>query len=295
MTMSNPLCAAWQRVMANPSDAEALTLVRDQLGELMDHVDECSDCLNAAQSSEHQEAVLSALGAFAGEPSAEERAEYEALEQAWSDDEAQIREAVTSVLLPSLPWDIRNEVDTLGADVEPLKLFLATNAVNLLVFSRTSDSGVDQLSLSVDGLERDERLEVAAATIVAEIARHAVLQPESARLVFGWMLRAAGYAPKLFLHFTAARSDGKVALRLDEPSLQHDLLVRWKPTRRPVARSVEKFSPRSNPASALHEWQRDFGLAAAASADRKPSKPEAAAPRSRAALVLPVHPEKTKG
>ncbi len=256
--MSNPLCAAWQRVMANPSDAEALTLVRAQLDELLDHVDQCPDCLNAAQSSEHQEAVLSALGAFAGEPSAEERAEYEALEQAWSDDEAQIREAVTSVLLPSLPWDIRNEVDTLGADVDPLKLFLATNAVNLLVFSRVSDSALERLSLSRDGLDRDGHREVPADAIVGEIARHAVLQPESARAVFDWMLRAAGYAPKLFLHFAAARSEGKVALRLDEPSLEQDLFVRWVPARR----SAWAFE--------------ESGLRAAASIGEPPRAPAAA-------------------
>lgn len=261
--MSNALCAAWQRVMANPSDAEALSQVRDQLDELMDHVDECADCLNAAQSSKHQEAVLSALGAFADEPSAEERAEYEALEQAWSDDEARIRDAVTSALLEHLPWDVRNEVATLGDDVDPLKLFLATNAVNLLVFSRTSDSGVEPLSLSMEGMARDGRLEVPADTIIREIARHAVLQPESARAVFDWMLRAAGYSPKLFLHFTAARSEGQVALRLDQPSLKQDLFVRWKPT------------PRL--ASAFEESE----LPAAASIGESPRAPTAAAPRTR--------------
>ena len=283
--MSNPLCVAWKRVMDNPSDAEALTGVRDRLDELLDHVDECPDCLDASQSSEHQEAALIALGAFADEPSAEELAEYEALEQAWSDDEEQIREAVTSVLLPSLPWDIRNEVAALGPDVEPLRLFLATNAVSLLVFSRASDSSLQRLSLSRDGFDRNGDLEVAAETIVSEIARHAGLQQDSARAVFDWMLRAADYAPKLFLHFVATRSDGQVALRLDEPSLKHDLFERWVPVRK--AKGIGK--------SALESWQSDSRLLAAASADARPPAPgAAAAPRAKRLAELKEREDKAE-
>lgn len=226
--MSNSLCVSWQQLMAHPSDAHALAAVKSRLTEFLDHIDECEACRQAGAAAADPNAVLELLAASLDALSPEELAELDAIEKAWSDDENSVRKAVTGALLPSLPSRLQ-QIAALGSDVEPLKVFLAANAVNTLVYSRASLHKREDLTLSAKGFSRNGALEVPAKVLIAEIARHASLRPASAARVYEWLLDAAPHAPKLFLEFVTRLESGRVVLRLDTPALKHDLFARWAP------------------------------------------------------------------
>jgi hypothetical protein len=202
--------------------------VRANLAELVNHIGQCDACAEAADRSEFAEHLLDELGQTPQTVSLEERAEIEAIERAWSDNEAAIAAAVTETLLYSIGPVLAHELKRFEV-LRPLDIFLATNAVNMLAYSRYSQQPAQTFELRNDGLRQDGQLTVPLESMVFHIRRHAPMPGEQGPLFYHWMLAAAANVPRLFLQFVATPVPGGVQLEADTPSVKHDLRTRWLP------------------------------------------------------------------
>src|SRR5262245_21712749 len=130
--MDQDLCALWAELAENPQDEAVRERMRRRLADLVDHVDACERCRAVSQNLVAPLEVFEALSDGGVELPAEERETALAMDQALSDDEAAIDQAVEDVLLPHLPAHLES-IKTAHKGLTNLQIFLATNAVNLLV------------------------------------------------------------------------------------------------------------------------------------------------------------------
>jgi len=234
--MTNP-CDIWKKALSNPKDADAVKAAREHLADLMAHVRNCDPCLAVGDEHvENAEALFDALGVPDAELTEQERAEIEAIEQAWSDNEGQIEKAVENVLLNGVP-----ALPQVDGPMRHLDAFLAINAINLLVFNRIDPQSGPKPVLTPEGLMEGGALTVPVALLVSQIRRHAPLSEAAAQAMYRWSLTAADWVPGLFLQFRASKTPHGIELTLDAPSLRHNLNTRWVPRVRliDVMRGVE--------------------------------------------------------
>lgn len=227
--MSNDMtkpCEVWTKAIANPKDANAVSELRARLTEILEHVRECDACRAAGDERAGDAAALfEALGVLDAELTPEQRAEIEAIEQAWSDNERQIDKAVKEILLNAVGMPLPRFETT----VRPLDVFLATNAVNLLVFNRVNPKKQQLFVLTREGLMEDGPLVVSDALLCRQIRRHAPIADAAAKELYRWSLKAAEYVPGLFMQFQAESTWRGIELKLDSPALKQDLFTRWLP------------------------------------------------------------------
>jgi hypothetical protein len=232
--MSRALCELWAELASNPSDDSVRARVRERLTELIEHVDDCEDCRAVSQSLTSPLDVFDALSDERGALSPQERRVAKAMDQALSDDEDAIDQAIEDVLLPNLP----EHLATVKADygLTNLQIFLATNAVNLLMASYASRKKGLPIRLSKSGFTLGTKLTSKREALVGEIESHTRATAKIAESLFDWQLEAAEHCSGLYLDLTVADfAKGVLTLELDAPTLAHDLVERW---RRTVAQPV---------------------------------------------------------
>ena len=236
--MSNSLCDVWQQLLAHPSDDAAISRARTQLRDILDHVSECDACGAATDAAnDHGEAIFEALGLADDQLTEAEQRELEEIDRRWARNEQEIEEAVNEVLLNSVSFELSREwreMQRLSGSppkIRHLDVFLATNALNLLIHSRASRHSEESFALTKAGLLEGNKLAVSRQDLVIHMMRHApAMSQPVASAMFDWTLKVAAAVPKLFLQFESTqRRDGGVSLHLDTPSLQHDLNKRWLP------------------------------------------------------------------
>jgi RNA polymerase sigma factor (sigma-70 family) len=226
--MDTNLCEVWTRLIANPSDTDAITAARASLALLLDHISECDACRKTAETSGDPERVFEALADEAEVLSPEEARARDALHDAWDSNERDIETAMSDLLLSALP-DSFADLGSLGENVTPVSAFLALSAIDHLVYRHLAFSERDRVELTANGAIIDGTLAIPRQAIVAEMARHAELPSASAERLFDWALRVPRYVPKAFLHFVEAQSaEDSVHLTLGEPALQHNLAERFR-------------------------------------------------------------------
>lgn len=165
------------------------------------------------------------------ELSPEDTETLESLLQARRDDDAAVVRAVEAVLLPSLGelGDLRS----VGLDLTPLALFLATDAVAMLV--RRTLRGLpgdrDNVVMTPDAaITSGSHVLVRAEVVIAEIAHVADVSMETAtRLATEWIPHATRRQPQLFLGIECELSGRDLHMTLPVyPLDDEDLFLRWK-------------------------------------------------------------------
>ncbi|MGE3274961.1 MAG: sigma-70 family RNA polymerase sigma factor [Vicinamibacterales bacterium] len=229
--MATTLCETWQRVMARPDDVAALDAVKDRLVELIDHVDDCDACRTTAGKVDEETAtrVYERIADLSSTMAPDDLQDLEAWDRARADEDAQIVEAMESAVLPALPKHLLRPA-SVPADVTPLELFRASNAVNLMTHGHAVRAQGQPVRLSKEGVTIGDRVAIRPENLVKEIARHAEVTPDVAAALFDWVLDAAATFPQLFIHFDAqAEGSGVLRMELLPPADDVNLLERWAP------------------------------------------------------------------
>jgi DNA-directed RNA polymerase specialized sigma24 family protein len=232
-TVMTEFCSLWRELLADPRNLEVAQRARAHSNEMLDHVDDCPECLGAAEGTKDPTDVYQAL-APSEELSPQDVATLEELSRARQDDDAAVSRAVEDALLPSLGRDLAN-LDALGPDITPLRLFLALDAVSMLVHrvDRGARRGDRALFMTPGGAITDgHQIVIGPDVIVDEVAHVASLSIATAnRLAAEWMPRAARQQRHLFLGLVCEpRGLGDVRLVLSRRDPSEDLLARWRPS-----------------------------------------------------------------
>src|SRR5262249_29455809 len=122
-------------------------------------------------------------------------------------------------------------LELIGSDLTPLTLFLATDAVALLVRRTAGPDGPESVVMTPDGAIRSTlQVLVAPEIVIHEIAHVAGISLETAeRLATWWIPRAASLQPRLFLGVDSVSSpNGQLWMTPSLRSADEDLFNRWK-------------------------------------------------------------------
>ena len=230
----NELCSLWREFLANPHGVEIAQRARARADELLDHVDSCEGCLGVAEGAGDPTSIYAALAPPDEELSPQDAETLHDLLQARQADDAEVERAIEDALLPSLGGELAN-LDELGPDMTPLRLFLATEAVSMLVHRAVRPAGArddGQLLLTSHGaITSDRGVLVDPDVVVGEIAHVAGISRATAKkLATWWIPRAARRQPLLFVGIHCEPSGrGDVRIELSARDTGEDLLVRWSP------------------------------------------------------------------
>ena len=255
------LCRVWQELCVG-SDGAA-TRARAQGEALLEHVEECERCgALEVEDAQQAEAIFLALGmpdSTDGDAELDEadRATVERLLAADAHDEAQVERAVEDALLPSLSARGQKMVSARPSDVRARSLYLATEAIALLLRRAARSTGqLDQrFALDAEGAIVCTGKEVVPPeTVRREIARVAHVSDESARQLAAWLPVAALAQPRLFAGLTVeAAGRDRVHLQLATAAQSDDLFERWRPiARRRTARASSLPNSLPNQVAARH-------------------------------------------
>ncbi len=160
--------------------------------------------------------VFDALSDERGALSPQDAASAKAMDQTLSDDEDAIDQAIEDVLLPNLPEHLAAVKTDNG--LTNLQVFLATNAVNLLMASYASRKKGLPIRLSKSGFTLGTQLTSKREALVGEIESHTRATARIAESLFDWQLEAAEHCSGLYLDLTVADfAKGVLTLELDAP------------------------------------------------------------------------------
>jgi hypothetical protein len=230
--MSADFCELWTAFIAEPEGAARVDEVRAVHHALLEHVEECASCTEAAARTDPAR-VYERLAALDETPRVDDSAAA-AMLSARAGDRDGIERAVTEALLPALPPDL-GYLQTLGGDVTPRTLFLSLDAVRMLLKrklrSRVS-AALKTLAMRSDGtVVLNTDVLVPAEVLAAEIGQYAGLEDRSARRVLEWIPAAARSQPRLLPGIDAdgaSRSDGVWLKMVPWDAVTSDLYERWK-------------------------------------------------------------------
>lgn len=249
--MSPDFCALWASFVADPANPSLIEEVRKSYVLLLEHVEECERCAEASASADSI-ALYDQLAALDETPGAVDDSTVSAMLEAVAKDRQAIEHAVTDVLLPSLPPQLAS-LSTLGNDVSPRALFLALDAVRMLLKRRLRSriaAALRTLAMRSDGtLVLNGEVFLPSDALVAEVRQYAGLSATSARNVLEWIPLAARSQPRVLPGVDAAsegRVDGVSLKMVPWDATSGDLFERWKvvaeenrvppPTVRPIVR-----------------------------------------------------------
>ena len=230
--MDDRLCQTWQELVAARGKVPALSAARREA--LLDHVEDCDRC--AAVEAKDSEALYATLGAGDEELDAADRAALAKLLAADARDEADVTRAVEDALLPSLSPRALKLVRALAEEVKPRAIFLATEAVAMLIARATRVAKMSDKIVTLDGagaISIGARQLVPGSTTVREIARMAHVSVPAAQKLAAWLPLGALSQPRLLRGLTVEDAGAsRVDLRVDTGEAHADLFARWKPSRR---------------------------------------------------------------
>ncbi|MHC4587178.1 MAG: sigma-70 RNA polymerase sigma factor region 4 domain-containing protein, partial [Planctomycetota bacterium] len=146
------LCDLWQQFVVNPTDRQLLTQVHERADELFEHLLECEECDSRSEALQSNLATFyEALGATIEMTPAEESA-LEEYERATAENNARVRDAIESVLLPALPPPL---VDRLLSRMRPealVNMFLACETLAMRIHRHARHEEVSNFVLRSNGL-----------------------------------------------------------------------------------------------------------------------------------------------
>jgi len=233
--MATDLCRLWADLAADPDNADVIAKARARLMELVEHVDDCEECRLISESMETPEKVFAALGEDAIELSGDELKILRSMDKVLADD----REAIDSgveFLLAALPAQLGTlERVAGGAPVKLLQIFLAIDAVNMLVRSYVSRRREGRLQVSNAGLRIDGQLVSSREAVINEIVRHAGVTDSAAESLWAWQLNVGELCPTLYRGLLIeAVSNGVLDISVQKSASSADLLERWRIPREEV-------------------------------------------------------------
>jgi len=223
------LCSLWRKLIANPGDVELAEQARARAYELLEHVEDCDACFAAGESAEDVAALYEAIAPAEAELTEEDSRTLEDLLVARREDDAAVARAVEEVLLPSLGREL-GSLEAIGPDLTPLTLFLATDAVALLVRRTAGPDEPQSVVMTSDGAIRSAlQVLVAPEVVIREIAHVAGISLETAeRLAKWWIPRAASHQPHLFLGVDCVSlPNGQLRMTPSLRRADEDLFNRW--------------------------------------------------------------------
>lgn len=222
------LCELWSELLAGNNRRPT----ENQVDALLDHVDTCDRCRAAAETigtdGERIAKLYDSMKVVDEELSPEEQQTLLEMTAARLEDDEAVRRAVETVLLPYARDERIRQTD-------PLKLFLATEALGLLVHRYASlrdDDVLEQVVLTTSGELKvpDGELLAEPGVLVMEISHVAGVQRAEAERMLEWMLPLARHVPSLFVGLEASGLvDDALMLTLTMRDPDEDLLERWAP------------------------------------------------------------------
>jgi len=240
--VNTPYCAIWKSLIENPSDPQVVAKAKMCREALLDHlyrsVHECEDCTERSETVDEERWV--AIYDVLGEQPKLSKLEAEVLDKtlkASSQDRIAVASAVSEVLLPSLPRELR-ELSSLGATVEPITIFQTTDAVSLLVHRILSEDKEDvpfSIMLKREGTltfsSERRTFEVPNEVVLEQIAYMAKVEAETSTRLAEWVWMAARSHPRLFVGLESSpRGANLVRLVPESRGAAVDLFERWQQT-----------------------------------------------------------------
>jgi hypothetical protein len=246
--MANTLCETWAMLAAHPDDAAAVAGARAELVALLEHVDDCDSCRAVSEQIADPERVFAALSEGGVSLSDDEMSIVRQMDEAASDDHRDIETAVQEVLLPGSGID---SIDQIAPGISPVQVYLALEAVNLLVRSHASRAGGKAVELSNAGLRIGDELVARRSALLGEIRLHAEIGDDAAERLWSWQLDVAEHCPRLYRGLRVTRAfNGLLDVELQKSGSTKDLLTRWAMTVEvpvaalpPVRASVPSYKP----------------------------------------------------
>ncbi|MFZ5438829.1 MAG: hypothetical protein ACOZQL_02410 [Myxococcota bacterium] len=221
------LCNIWRDLVKNPNNPSAASRAQERAEDLFDHIEECPACFGAAETSRIEDVYLALAGSES--PDTDDMEMLKAMLQAKASDEESVIRAVTEVLLPSLGRELEN-LNRLGQDLSPLKLFLALEGFSMLAHRVLRKRPADTVfSLERSGALSTREGEVASVeTVVSELAQAAGIGATSAKkILLNWLPKALVKVPRLVPGIESAIARDHVELRLSARNPDEDLGQRW--------------------------------------------------------------------
>jgi hypothetical protein len=223
--MADTLCEIWTALAAHPDDPVAVANARAELVALLEHVDDCDACRAISEQITDPERVFAALSEGGVSLSDDELSLVQQMDQAAADDENDIVTAVQEVLLPGNGLDSPGDI---APGISHVQLFLALDAVNLLVRSYASRAGGKPVELSNAGLRIGDDLVARRSAMLGEIQLHAEIDDDAAERLWSWQLDVAEQCPRLYRGLRVTRAFlGLLEVELEKSGSTRDLVARW--------------------------------------------------------------------
>ena len=228
-------CSVWQQALGDIAAGKrpSVAISPEASLSLVDHIEECNACLSAGQIADprHRAALYEFLARLGGEISAQDNGYLDKVISRLADEEQAIEATVTQILLPGLHVDLRKEYSRHKADLSPLKLFAAIDAIALMLTRIMRERGLETIRLTETGEIRDEQeLLAGEEALTAEVQDFAEISQNQAAWLSRWICQAVHFNPRLFLGLSVIDwNERYVTLKREDRKNIMELRDWWKP------------------------------------------------------------------